>query len=99
MTSSEIINNSQGTTMTINIDNGGGILAGFQAEWILEDLTSGGTVPMASFADNTMTNNVVVMKNGATVDPTSGQTIALVQENNELCSVTMSGADINFTAS
>ncbi|KAH8892469.1 concanavalin A-like lectin/glucanase [Thozetella sp. PMI_491] len=94
-----IHNTSKGTSVTGNV-SGGTTLQGKSAEWILEDVSSGGgLVPFASFpSGTTFTGNDAILSSGSTVTA-DGATLINIVQNSELCSATESGNVISMKPS
>ncbi len=79
--------------------SGGTALTGKSAEWILEDVSSGGgEVPFAAFPRTTFTGNDALLTTGAGVTADGATLIDLVQSST-LCTASESGNVITFTDS
>lgn len=66
--------------------SGGSTLCGTSAEWILEDISSGGLVPFAAFPKSTFTNNEAIFSNGSSITANGAGLIEIQQSGVTLCS-------------
>jgi len=78
--------------------SGGTAIAGSSAEWILEDVMSGGLVPFAAFPTTTFTGNEAILSSGSEVTADGANLIDIVQSST-LCSASESGNVITLTDS
>jgi hypothetical protein len=94
--------NSKGWTVSLQVGNIGGItgttpVSAIKAEWILEDISSGGLVPFAAFPAATFTENVGTLSNGATVTADGSVLYDIEQNGATLCHAVEGGNTVTVT--
>lgn len=85
--SSTIVNESSGQSLTITIPQGPGTLCGQSAEWVLEDLSSGGLVPFATLPSGGTFFYYVgaTDTSGTVIEPSAGEQFYMYQNGHTLC--------------
>lgn len=75
----ELINETQGYSIVIDLtDSGGNLVSGCLAEWILEAPASGGILPLPNFFDTAFWDGYTISSGGANYGPTFGTDIKYV---------------------